>query len=220
MSLVQQWKCQDNAASTTVAAAVGSNGTLDGGDNTSTLSQADGPGTAFPRSLLFNGVDDDVDISAAAFSRALGSAFTFCCWFKATDATSRMIGRSADTAASVSMTTNTAFVITLAANFTYTVPAIGTTLWRHLAITADASNNMRVWIDGVESSTGAQTRTGTFNPTHLMRRSSTFGDARIADVRLYDSDESASLAAIMAEKDSASSIVPLLMHRAFSGAQP
>lgn len=59
---VALWVLDDNAASTTIVATVGSNGTLNGGDNTSTLSTAQAPAGIGGRSLHFNGSDDYISL--------------------------------------------------------------------------------------------------------------------------------------------------------------
>jgi len=69
-------KLQDNAASTTVVAAVGSNGTLTGAGNTS-ASSAVGPGGLLPLSLTFDGTNDYVDFPSVTGS---GTSATFICW--------------------------------------------------------------------------------------------------------------------------------------------
>jgi hypothetical protein len=77
--LVGYWKCDDNAASTTIVASVGSNGTLQGGDNTEDKNNADAvQGT----SLLLNGTDDYIDLSAAISDLADTDKFTISFDFK------------------------------------------------------------------------------------------------------------------------------------------
>lgn len=208
MSLIQQWKCQDNAASTAVVAAVGNNGTLSGGDNTSTLSVVDGPGTAFPRSLDLDGSADYVDISGASLSFASGSAFSFACWVKydSVAANEALVGLTGANTSRI-LAAHIAGVVRLTAadgvdrNFTFSAFSTGT--WYHLLITRNTSNAVRAFRDGVESSTGSITVAQTFAPAAFGRANTLYHNGKIDDVRVYNSDESANVAAIMAEKDSA-----------------
>ena len=209
MTLLAQWKLQDNAASTTVAATVGSNGTLVGGDNTSVLFAAGGagPGTALAGCLKFNGTDDAVNIS----STALTGQFTFAWWQKraTTTSTEAAFGNSA-VAVYVAIASNTTAmnIILISGGSTYT-PAHGvtTTNWNHYALTRDASNIVKFYVNGslVNSNVGAGAVSGTVTVDRLGRRTVGFASSYFADLRLYDSDESANIAAIVAEKDSSGS---------------
>jgi prepilin-type N-terminal cleavage/methylation domain-containing protein len=76
---VGRWKLQDNAASTTVAAAVGGNGTLFGGDNTSILS-VPGPGGAYPLALQLDGTNDYISMAHAGALNAYPLTVTL--WVK------------------------------------------------------------------------------------------------------------------------------------------
>src|SRR5689334_12249072 len=98
MALIQHWKLDDNAASTTVVATVGNNGTLNGGDNTSVKHSATGPGTGITSSFDMNGTDDFIDIAGASLSFASGTAFSVSLFFQSDDnsATRNFTGRSAD----------------------------------------------------------------------------------------------------------------------------
>lgn len=210
MSLVQHWKLQDNAASTTVVATVGSNGTLAGGDNTSVLSEADGPGTAFPRSLHFNGTDDYVDVTGIV-SFASGAAWSVAGWMKFDNFTEQqpLLGRSATDNHRVILATTTSVAINgNSAGAGFTVPTVSADTWYHVLVTHTTGNATRVFWNGTESSSGSQTIADTFAP-NLIARSfggatppfNRFMDGKICDVRVYDSDESANVAAIMAEKN-------------------
>ena len=79
--LVGHWQCNDNAANTTLAAEIGSNGTLEGGDNTSAKASADSVrGTA----LALNGVYDYIDLSTPFADLISKNDFTFMMRFKPT----------------------------------------------------------------------------------------------------------------------------------------
>jgi hypothetical protein len=209
MALIQHWGCQDNAASTVVVATVGTNGTLLGGDNTSALSQADGPGTAYPRSLLLDGLADYIDFTASAVSFASGTAFSLAFWAKPTAiaGTPPVIGITGATTSRIRISAaNT--IVTLATQATFAlVNACVNSVWQHFLVTRTAGNSVRAFLDGVESSTGAQARAETFAPTWIGRGNTGYYPGRIADVRVYNSDESSNVAAIMAEADLAGGAV-------------
>jgi len=79
------WKCNDDAASTTVIddSGEGNNGILAGGDNTADISQDPGK---INKSLLLNGVDDylNLDVAISDISSATKGAIAF--WIKPTNA--------------------------------------------------------------------------------------------------------------------------------------
>jgi len=78
--LIGHWKCDDNAASTTIVDETGTyNGTLQGGDNTEDKDQTDAVrGT----SLLLNGTDDYLDFSSALAGLTDEDKFTVIIKFK------------------------------------------------------------------------------------------------------------------------------------------
>lgn len=206
MALVQHWKCQDNSASTTVIATVGTNGTLVGGDNTSDRSVVDGPGTAYPLAFDLLGVDEAVDISASSISFASGSPFSLMFWSEHDSNAVSFTGVSGSIGPSRIRKSNDTTIIYRGASggdITFTVASMGLGTYRHIAITRDSSDNVRCFVDGVESSTGALNNTTTFAPEFFGSSGTQFANCRIADVRVYNSDESANLATIIAEKDTA-----------------
>lgn len=205
MSLVQHWKCQDNAASTTVVAAVGTNASLVGGDNTSAITVGSGPGTALSSALDLDGTNDYFDVSGASISFASGTTFTFAAWFKFDSLaltrafigidganTSRILIANATNQVQISGTSGTS---------NFTIPALSTGTWYHLLVSRTAGNTVRVFWDGVESSTGGLSIAQTFAPVRIGRANTLRHNGPICDVRVYNSDESANVAAIMAEKD-------------------
>lgn len=210
MSLVQQWKLQDNAASTTVVATVGSDGTLAGGHNTSVLSEADGPGTAFPRSLHFDGLADYIDITGI-ISFASGAAWSIAGWMKFDNFTEQqpLFGISSTDVQRAILANTTLFALNgSSAGANFTVPTVSTGTWYHVLATHTTGNSTRLFWNGTESSSGAQTLADSFAP-NLIGRSvggatppfNRFMAGKICDVRVYNSDEAANVAAIMAEKD-------------------
>lgn len=216
MALVAQWKMQDNAASTTVVATVGTNAALLGGDNTSVLSVSGGPGTAIPLALDLDGTADYIDISGSSLSYATTVPWTFCGWFKADALGSNrplwgQDGASPQRAFTNSTGTNLTVTGTAGNSIFTFASAISTGTWYHIAVTRSAANAVRVFVDGVESTTGAITVAQTFSFPRIGRSTTTYWSGPIADVRVYNSDESLNLAAIMAEKNTSGggSVLPI-----------
>lgn len=204
MALIQHWPLNDNAASTTVVATVGTNGTLNGGDNTSAKSVA-GPGGSITLGFDFNGTDDAVDISAAAVSFATSTAFSVSFWAEWDLTTGRAIGDSSSSSINrINKTTDTAIILanSVGTTVTFTVPSLGTTAWCHVLVTRTSGNSARCFVNGVESSTGALALTGTFAPNRVGSTTA-FMDGKLAQVKIFDSDESANVAALYAEGQSA-----------------
>lgn len=213
MSLLHQWKCQDNAASQTVVATVGTNAATESG-NTSALSVADGPGTALSRSLAIAGAAPAIDISAAGVSFSAAAAFSFAVWIKFDAAAGIILGQAAASTHTIRKSNDTSVIVQgNGGQLTFTVPSLGTGVWRHILVTRTAGNSVRLFADGVESSTGAQALNQIVAPNRVGNRNGGYLSGRVCDVRVYNSDESANVAAIMAEKDAGGgSIVPLVMH--------
>jgi hypothetical protein len=209
MALTQRWKCDDNAASTTVIATTGTNGTLAGGDNTSAITVVDGPGTALTRSLDLDGTNDTIDISASSISFASGAAWSISAWVKVDAFSSNLaiLGLSGATTNRIQLqAAGTPVRVSLSSGDTdFTVSAVSTGAWHHVLVTHSAANALRVFLNGTESSTGAVTVAQTFAPTFIGRANAFRWNGKVCDVRVYDSDESANVATIMAEKNLAAS---------------
>jgi len=200
MALTQHWALADNAASTTVVATVGTNGTLLGGDNTSVKSAA-GPGGSATLAFDLNGTDDAVDIAASAISFASGAACSFSAWFKLDGTTGRIFGNSGGSNNnSIRITADTTVIVRpTSTSLTFTVPALGTTAWHHILVTKTAGDSWRVFIDGVESVTGAQAGAVTMAVNRLGLATTSFHDGKLAYCKVFDSDESANVASLYAE---------------------
>jgi hypothetical protein len=224
MALVGQWIGPGftAAASTTVAdeSGNGNTGTLAGGDNTNTIASTDRPGTAGTHSLDLDGTNDRVTLADFAFGGT--SSISVMGWCKAdtdgntlvaqgTEVILRQLGTGGRRADFIlnSFTTNDR-----ATGASNTAPALGT--WYHLAGCYDGST-IRVYVDGTQVATA--TPTGTYaNSASSFEIGATAGGTRwnglVWDVRIYDTDESANLAAIMAEKDSSGGSAALLLANA------
>jgi hypothetical protein len=212
LAQVQQWNLQDNAASTTIVAAVGTNGTLVGGDNTSVKSTT-GPGGSYPLGLDLNGTDDGIDVSGSSMLFAVDTAWAVSVWVKTDGATFPIMARPASNNPAILKTSDTAIQVRNSAGtaYNFTVPSIGTSAWRHYLVTKTAGNSLRVFVDGTESSTGAVTMAGNFNPETIGYRNGTFGDGQVSGVKVFNTDQAANVATLYAE-GSASNVVPIIIH--------
>lgn len=235
-ALVAQWKLQDNAASTTVVATVGSNGTLTNAGNTS-ASTTTGPGTLLTSALLFDGVNDHVSaLTGNAAVLQNKAIFTMGCWFKCSTADTtgnhRLMFVSTGTAnnttrGSIQINTTGQILCYARAGDAEGLQSKTTTnsyddnAWHHVAFVANiASDGITIYVDGTSV---AQTGSPAFSATATENTASlglTLANAfnvepfkgSLADCRIYDSNESANLAAIMAEKDSATKISPAVLN--------
>lgn len=205
-------------------------GTLQGGDNTSTLQSTDRPGTAGTHSLHLNGSDDH--ITASDITSLMGDNASVMAWVKldvATPAgtaqtglwnTGAAIGGSATHHPYTSgvgyydsfrITSNTTATRVDAVN----LAAGGTrTNWHHVAVTTSpGASGWKLWIDGsqITSTTGL---VGIYYDSDRwgFGQSSTGGfffDGYVWDFRIYNKTlTSAELATVIAEKDSATPKIP------------
>lgn len=200
MALILHLPMDDNAASTTVVAAVGTNGVLEGGDNTSAKTTA-GPGGIIAAGFDLNAVDDAINISANSLSFGSGSAWSMSGWCKSDGVVSRFVGIAGGLTDRILKVNDTLIRINnnSGSNFDYTVASIGTTDWWHLLVTKTAGDSMRVFKNGVESSTSAQSFTGSFSPTYIGRQTTNFHDGKLSYFKFFNSDESANAATLYAE---------------------
>ena len=200
MALVQHWKLDDNAANTTVVATVGNNGTLGGGDNTSVKQTSSGPGGSIAWAFDLNGTDDYVDISGATWSPA--GPWTASLWVNLDGVTSNFVaGRVASSYRYLRILNSTTIVVaTSYSDKSFTVPTMSTGTWYHVFIVKDASNNVHLYLNGTESSSGGLADyTGQWTLDAIGRRGTYYFNGRITQVRLWNSDESASVATWYAE---------------------
>lgn len=203
MALTHFWKLDDNAASTTVVATVGTNATLLGGDNTSAKHSATGPGTQITSSFDLNGTDDAIDITGL-FSRTSGQAWSVSAWWNR-DATGNfgIVGTSGSANGRITSAGDTIIRVTSSdgtgiVDFTVSFSS-GT--WYHVLVTHSAGNSLRCFVNGVESVSGAQTFAKTLTVNTIAKQNAVFLNGRIAWVKLFDSDESANVADLYAERD-------------------
>lgn len=197
---------------TTVADESGNglNGSLAGGKNITTVASTDKPGdagTASSRSMEFDGTNDRVTLTDISFGGT--SPISVMAWVKAdTTASDRVaICQSTEvilrqlTGRGASFVLNSFTTNDRAESGSNTVPAAGT--WYHFAGIYNGTT-IRVYVNGSQVATA--TPTGTYaNVSSQFQIGEQQGgsrwDGKIWDVRIYDSDETANLSTIMAEKD-------------------
>lgn len=107
--------------------------------------------------------------SSPAPSRPSGTAFTICGWVNYDTLANLpiLVGwTSSGGAAEYLLYANTTTSLRCQGRggiaSTWTVPTLTTGKWTFLAVTRNAANAMRIYVDGVESSTGAQTNADEF----------------------------------------------------------
>lgn len=202
-AVTQHWPLNDNAASTTVVATVGTNGSLVGGDNTSAKATT-GPGGTITAALDLNGTDDYILINGSSISFASGAAWSLSAWVKldGAETTCQIAGKHFDSNNRIFVQASGTLRCRInSTNSDFAIPALGTTNWHHILVTKTSGDSLRVFVDGTESSTGAVSNTATFAPTVIGGGVSgtIVHDGKIAQVKVFDTDESANVATLYAE---------------------
>jgi len=129
---------------------------LSGNGNTGTLvANAYSAGGKFGPCVSFDGTGDYISLKN---TYVFPTVFSASIWFYAdSDLTIRMMmGYTADSGNYIALWSPTSIYVTLTTTSKiFTVPTVSAGVWYHIAITKDASNNVRCYLNGVESSTGA-----------------------------------------------------------------
>jgi len=146
------WKLNDTTSTAADSSGNGNNGTY-----TNFTGTYYGTHYNFENYLEFDGTDDYVLLDSAV--DLTSGLSTISCWYKSPDAdTGTIFGNSASANISLRQTSATNIRLYLAgsANFTIGTPIVANA-WHHLVIVVDATNKARVYVDGIESSTGQRT---------------------------------------------------------------
>lgn len=206
-NLVGHWELQDNAASTTVVATVGTNGTLTNSGNTS-ASSVTGPGGSYPLALSLDGTNDFINVTtgnSAAFQNV--GAWTIACWLKTSASTGTVVSGSATTAglfrAGISISTGTFVASSRSTNAgtlygRATVATYNDGTWHHVAGVVDIANDtIDLYVDGsliasttLTNGTIAWTTSATANDASAAVRigqynSGSYFNGSLADMRFY-----------------------------------
>jgi len=194
MALIRHLKLNDNAASTTVIATVGVDGSLGGGDNTS-AKQTSGPGGSITYAFDLNGTDDRVILGAAdVYDFTTSTAFSVSLWFNADVLSGYLIGRAGSDFRGISIASTTTIRLeTSGSSITFTVPTMTTGTWYHIFVTRTTGQSARVWLNGVESSSGALSLNNNFTFDSIGRRNTTYFNGRVSEFLLWNTDESANI---------------------------
>jgi len=180
-NLVAHWKL-DEGSGTAAADSSGNgyHGTLSGGATWTTGKIGGG--------LSFDGINGTVTIAPATQTGAL----TVAGWIKCNSTSvSHIVGNSSGGISRFfkvndNLTTSTwRFVNSAGSQIGFTTASVGTGSWRHGCVTRDGSNNVRVYLDGVESSTGAQALSGNFAPNRFGFGNGFYLNGSLDDVRIY-----------------------------------
>lgn len=190
-NLIGDWPCQDNAASTVVVGTVGGNATLQGGDNTEDIDTT-GPNATYPSALLFDGTADWVQAPNIQISDS-ASPSTVSMWIKRSSTNARVVlsmhnFSSAGGSLHWYLANTTTFNVKLGSDINFTITALGTD-WHHVAVTADGSKDVRLYIDGAQ--VGSEQEDASIGNIYLRgfgARNSPdlFFDGAICGVRVYD----------------------------------
>ena len=202
---VTWYKCQDDAASTTVAATVGANATA--AVNTSTFS-TDGPGGNLPKAFEFSSGEDIIATNTAL---AGATDWTIAFWASRDSYIVSDVAVALYESTPSSPTTVAPFdssggdgarVFTNGGSRIDEDDATRTG-WHHFLVCNSSTNKLRLFVDGVleESSGNAYSPDASVDRVSIGSYAGTqdFFNGKIADVRLYDSDEGDNAAEIMAD---------------------
>jgi hypothetical protein len=140
--------------------------------------------------MRFDGVDDYVSASVT-----LTGAFTFSCWFNRASAGTfgeRILwGHTSSGSTYIADIKNTSVVVQgdSASAKTFAGFSIANSFWYHIAVTRDSSNNVRVFINSVESTSGAQSVTPNFTLQVIGRYAANanfWWQGYMDDIRVYN----------------------------------
>ncbi len=174
---------QDNAASTTVVATVGSNATATA--NTNTLATA-GPNAALPSALQLDNNTQYVTLPSISFASGDDASYRLV-YARLVAGTAGLLGRTGDFQYQVRTASNglSVRVADSAVNFVDFTIAANNLSWHDLMI-IKAGTSYRVYFDGAESSSGALTLAGSFGPAVLGRYFTNDGNAKFASCSIWN----------------------------------
>lgn len=214
---MKKWhaRLQDTAASTRIETLAGVNGVA--ARNASLFTAANGPGTILTKSLDFNGTSDKIAVGAVQGCPVGANVRTICGWFNVdvfgTTNEKRIASQNAGGAGAGTglelYAANGALAVGFNGHRVQTpASALSTGTWHHAAIVvpngATTTGNVKVYIDGVNQTlttlAGSSQTLNTGTTDFILGNSSSlFFDGKLADWRIYNTDESADLAGIMSE---------------------
>ena len=222
MALLKHWLLGETSG-TTVVAEVGSNGTFNGDTDIEGVGAGNGPGGSNLGIVLRKADSEYIDLGANSLNGK--TAFTVCFWMKTSDSASatytNLFGFEQTSqptlvlqAPAVATTQITALTRNsygqMAVTYTSTARWWATGVWRHYAVIAKSgTRGITIYMDGVQMQASGTVNFSMTNTTQKWGVGAVYGvagdsfygfcDGQFADFRIYDSDESANLATIMAD---------------------
>lgn len=162
-----------------------------------------GPGGTLGTMQEFNGSSDVVSLSGTTSIRGTGTAGSFAAWVKFDQASGPLFGTTGGGNNRFQKVNDTRFQVVVGSGggATYDFAAgIGTSAWRHVALTFAADNSSHVYLDGVDSDNGAVSRSSSLSCNSLGLTNTTYLDGKIGGVRFYNHELSqAEVLALVAE---------------------
>jgi hypothetical protein len=205
MALIHHWKLNETDG-TTATATVGTNGTY--ARDAFQTKRFIGPGNGITVSQEFVAASADA-VTIAPGTFAAGSVVSFSIFAKFNLSTGNLWGIAGDgTGIRKNSDTEIQVIGEDAGDVVFTVDSLGTTSWHHILVTFSAANAVRVFIDGVESGTGAQTLAEARSMNRIGRRLTTSFTGYLAWAKVFNSDESANAAALYAEAIASAAAIP------------
>ena len=133
------------------------------------------------KALSFDGVNDSIDFDALSYT----GEFTMSAWFKVGSGLEHLLGLDNSSSNQVYFNSGNQVIIKVDGLFkTFNVSTF-TDTYSRLVITRDSSDNLRVYINKVESTTGSDVRAGTFSFDAIGRSQSSYGLCALSDIQTY-----------------------------------
>jgi len=137
----------------------------------------------FMNALQFDGVNDYVSIGSPV---SMSAEATVNMWVKFSDLNTRLVSDTSNTAV-IWTPTSTSVRIYCGGNFQdFVVPIMSLGTWYMITATRDAANGWRVYLNGTESTSGLQARSGTFNVNRLGNLGSVYSSVVLDEVSILD----------------------------------
>lgn len=200
MGLIRLYKLNETSG-TVATESFGNHGTY-ARDASNTTYTGSSPGTAIVRGQDFNGSSDCVSIpTVTEFVNLTG--FSWSVWFRSDQSSGPLLGTTGTDNPTVRKRDNTSFAVIHTAQDEWTTSSIGTSGWNNLVGTRSAANLMRLYLNGVESSTSGIIKGGPFQFKRIGLQNATFYDGKIAYIKLFNHELSFSeIQTLYAERNS------------------
>ena len=154
-----------------------------GSDSANSLASAQISDFSFGNALSFDGVNDYVSIGSPV---SISAEATVNMWVKFSDLNTRLISDTSNTAV-IWTPSSTSVRVYCGGNFQdFVVPAMSLGTWYMITATRNAANGWRVYLNGTESTSGLQVRSGTFNVNRLGNLGSVYSDIVLDEVSILD----------------------------------